>query len=283
MKTFKVAATHENFRKASELLYLSQPAITKHIKQLESYLNIQLFDRKGRSVVLNEAGQQFLPSAIRILSQYEKEIEGLESWKQGYERKLIIAVAPQIAISVLPAILSEFMLKHPQIEVIFNVLKSYEIGTEVATKKADIGLTKLSPLQHNIRLEQIFEEQVVLVSQNIGGITLSEMDVLKTKRLITYEHSDYFEELLGEIRAMYSYIRVMKINQVEIIKKMVEQGLGVSYLPVTVVKEELQIGSLVQIKADKILPKISATYLVTQSVQTREAALFIGFLKSKFQ
>ena len=63
MKTFIVAAKYENFRKASEELFLTQPAITKHIKRLEEHLNIQLFGRNGKAIALTSAGYHFLPHA----------------------------------------------------------------------------------------------------------------------------------------------------------------------------------------------------------------------------
>ena len=62
IKTFIVAAKYENFRKASEELFLTQPAITKHIKRLEENLNIQLFKRNGKSITLTSAGSSFSPT-----------------------------------------------------------------------------------------------------------------------------------------------------------------------------------------------------------------------------
>lgn len=66
IKIFIVAAKYENFRKTSEELFLTQPAITKHIKRLEEHLHIQLFDRNGKSITLTSAGYHFLPHAKEI-------------------------------------------------------------------------------------------------------------------------------------------------------------------------------------------------------------------------
>lgn len=65
LKTFVVAAGFENFRKASEELYLTQPAISKHIKRLEEHLQIDLFERSGKKVILTDAGHHFLPFCRR--------------------------------------------------------------------------------------------------------------------------------------------------------------------------------------------------------------------------
>lgn len=129
IKTFIIAAKFENFRKASEELFLTQPAVTKHVKRLEEKLNIQLFERIGNKVVLTPAGHKFHSYAREILIKYEQGMEDFESWKQGYNRKLVIAAAPQIASSFLPSLVRHFIDENPNIEVIINVLQSYESVT----------------------------------------------------------------------------------------------------------------------------------------------------------
>ena len=72
--------------------------------------------------------------------KYETGLDEFESWKQGYKRKLIIATAPQIASSILPSILRDFMDQNPDIDVLINVLKSYVIGEEISVGKADLRI-----------------------------------------------------------------------------------------------------------------------------------------------
>jgi len=72
LKTYILAAKYENLRIASEELFLTQPAVSKHIKRLEEHLNIQLFERKGKSISLNAAGNAFLPYAKEVVSSYER-------------------------------------------------------------------------------------------------------------------------------------------------------------------------------------------------------------------
>jgi DNA-binding transcriptional LysR family regulator len=83
VKTFIVAANYENFRMASEDLYLAQPTVTLHIKNLEEELGLQLFDRKGRHVYITPIGQRFLPHAKKILESYESGIHDIEERRQG--------------------------------------------------------------------------------------------------------------------------------------------------------------------------------------------------------
>ncbi|PWW20305.1 LysR family transcriptional repressor of citA [Cytobacillus oceanisediminis] len=279
IKTFIITAKFENFRKASEELFLTQPAVTKHIKRLEENLNIQLFERIGNKVALTPAGHKFLSYAREFLIKYEQGMNDFESWKQGYNRKLVIATAPQIASSFLPSLVRHFVDENPNIEVIINVLKSYDIGEEISVGRADIGLTRLLPLQKNIKTNIVHIEPVILVGPNEykEATHLDEQTIIHKYRLITHNHPDYWDTLLNDIKRHYPTVRTMKVNQIEVTKRFIEEGLGVSYLPFTVIKNEISMKELVEIKSNKITPPTSYTYALTK-VETDEVSNFINFL-----
>lgn len=281
LKTFTVAAKYENFRQASEELFLTQPAITKHIKRLEENLNIRLFNRMGKNVSLSPAGYKFLPFALEMIEQYEKRLEEFEAWKQGYNRKLMIATAPQIASSILPSILRKFIDENPDIEVIINVIKSYDIGEEISSGKADLGLTRIWPVQTNVNTEMVHKEPVILVGPQKSTL-LNEEWVLHKYRLLTHNHPEYWDGLLTDIKRHYPTIRTMTVNQVEITKRFIEEGLGVSFLPLTMVKDEINNNKMVQISPDKINLPTSSTYVVTK-VETNEVVAFIKFFKDELE
>ncbi|WP_130860644.1 LysR family transcriptional regulator [Gracilibacillus phocaeensis] len=277
LKTFLVAAKWENFRKASEELFLTQPAVTKHIKQLESHLDSNLFERSGKTVTLTPAGYQFLPVAKEWLSKYEQGMDRFESWKQGYQRKLTIAVAPQIASSFLPSLLRTFIKENSDIEVLIHVSSSFEIGNEIAAGKADLGLSRLQPSQVNLKVEKIHEESVILVGP-WGTQNWNEREALSTHRLITYNHPDYWDSLLHEVKNHYPKVRTMTVNQMEVTKKFIAQALGVSYLPVSTVKEEVMNHTLLEILPERVMAPMSATYLLTR-IETSEVKSFVAFFK----
>lgn len=281
MKTFIIAAKYENFRKTSEELFLTQPAITKHIKRLEENLNIQLFERIGKNIVLTSAGHHFLPYAREILTKYEEGLDNFESWKQGYKSKLTIVTSPQIASSVLPAILRKFIDENPQIEVLINVLSSYEIGEEISEGRADLGLTRIKPIQANIDCNLVHQETVILVGPHTKGDKYDEKEVLKKYRLITHNHPDYWTQLLSNIKRSYPTVKTMKVNQIEVTKRFIEHGLGISYLPYSMVKDEIKMGKLLEIKSDKIALPTSSTYILSK-VTTTEVGTFINYFQEQF-
>lgn len=88
---------------------------------------------------------------------------------------------------------------------------------------------------------------------------------------------DYWDTLVNDIMRHYPTVRTMKINQIEVTKRFIEEGLGVSYLPFTVIKNEISMNKLVEIKSNKITPPTSYTYALTK-VETDEVSNFINFL-----
>lgn len=279
LKTFIIAAQCENFRKASELLFLTQPAVTKHIQRLEEYLQGRLFERRGKTVMLSAEGHRFLPIAKMILAGYEEGMTSFEAWRSGYVKQLTIATAPQIASSILPAILKDFMVNEPKIEVLINVVNSYEVVNEIVKGQADIGLTRKYTSQASLQCEVAFEEPVVLVAPYYTEIE-HETKLFQTYRLITYNHPVYWDDLLVEVKRFYPTIKTLKVNQIEVTKKFIEQGLGVSYLPYSMVEKEVKANLLKLIIPDKVSLPISHTYIVTK-VMTPETTAFINFFKDE--
>ncbi|WP_141433205.1 LysR family transcriptional regulator [Bacillus sp. 03113] len=280
IKTFVIAAEYENFRKASEQLYLTQPGVTKHIKRLESELGIPLFERNGKHVSLTNAGEKFLSIAKGLINTFEEGMEEFEGWKQGYNRKLVIAVAPQIAASMLPSLLRSFIDENPTIEVIINVTKSFEIGETVDSGKADIGLSRMEPIQHNVYSKVIHRDPVIMVA-SYKEENQDDSELLKRYRLLTNNHPTYWEELLSEIKSVYPKVRTLPVTQIEITKQLIEIGLGVSYLPFSMVQSELKNKKLVEIKQTNIQLPFSLTYVVTKK-ETEEVKTFMTFINEAF-
>jgi LysR family transcriptional repressor of citA len=238
-----------------------------------------LFDRVGKSISLTPAGYKFLSYAAEIIDNYDKGMEEFEGWKQGYNLKLTIAVAPQIASSILPDILRGFIDEHPDIEVIINIVNSFNIGEQIRIGKADIGISRMEPIQKDLSYEVIHRDPVILVAPYRKE---KEVEILKQYRVLTNNHPTYWNNLLTEIKRYYPNIRTMPVTQIEISKRFIEKGLGVSYLPLSMVREELKHQKMIEVKQDKILTPTSFTYVVT-NIETPEVKLFKSFLTKVFE
>lgn len=281
LKTFLVAAKYENFRKASEELFLTQPAVTKHIQRLEQYVHIDLFHRVGKQVTLTAAGYKFQSTAEKILAAYEQEMEQFESWLQGYQQKVTIAVAPQIASSILPSFLRLFIDDHQDIEVNIRVVNSYEIGETVRIGKADIGLTRMVPVQAEIQCTMVHQDPVIMIAP-YSSEEMNEKELLKKYRLLVDNHPTYWNALLSEIKHSYPYVRTLPVTQMEITKRFIEQKLGVSYIPSSMVQDEIKNKTLMEIKDTQLQLPFSNTYIVNK-VKTPEVQVFVNALQGWFQ
>ncbi|MFK3960255.1 LysR family transcriptional regulator [Guptibacillus hwajinpoensis] len=283
LKTFVTAASYENFRETSEKLYLAQPTVTVHIQQLEKQIGSKLFMKSGRRVVLSEAGRQFLPHAKELVEQYETSLRHMNGWRQGYHRKLTIAVSPLIAATVLPNVLQQFMKAYPSIEVVVKVSESNEIGEMITKNDADFGLSRMKSLQAYVKNEQIGADPIVLVVPHDGGdaetslpLSLSEFCLRST--LLTHNHPDYWEDLLVELRSKYDGVRTMVVSQVHITKRFIEEGLGFSFLPWSSVRREVFEGRVLQVDTEEIkLPEVH-TYMVYQHL-SEETEIFKQFIE----
>jgi LysR family transcriptional repressor of citA len=286
LRTFVTAAENENFRETAEKLFMAQPTVTAHIKQLEKELNAEFFRRSGRNIVLTEAGRRFLPHAHLILTSYDEGTHELSAWYQGYKRTLTIAVSPILAASVLPYIISQFMKRHPDVEVIVQVKESKDIGEMIEKGEAGLGLSRMHPIQTALNSQRIMEEDVVCVCPHDGGdlessppIDINEL--FEKQTLFTYNHPDYWDDLLMVIRGKHRTIRTMVVSQVYITKKFIENGLGFSFLPKSALQRELKEGRLLKVDTPGLhLPKAS-TYMITRE-HTEENRLFRIFLKEYF-
>ena len=117
LKAFYSVAKNLSFTKASQELFVSQPAVTKHVRELESLYQVRLFDRLGNKISLTEAGRVLLEHCERILQEYRKLEFDMHLLKNEYVGQLRLGASTTIAQYVLPPILARFTEKYPQIEV----------------------------------------------------------------------------------------------------------------------------------------------------------------------
>ncbi|KMM39549.1 LysR family transcriptional regulator [Guptibacillus hwajinpoensis] len=283
LRTFVAAGTYENFRETSEKLYLAQPTVTVHIQQLEKQIGSKLFMKSGRRVVLSEAGRQFLPHAREILEQYEQSLRHMNGFKQGYHRKLTLAVSPLIAATVLPYVLQQFMKDHPSIEVVVKVSESNEIGELISKNKADFGLSRMKSIHPDVTSEKTGPDPIVLVVPHDGGdaetsLPLSLGDYCAHATLLTHSHPGYWDDLLIELRNRYEGIRTMVVSQVHITKRFIEEGLGFSFLPRSSVQRELLEGRMLQVDTNEVRLPFVHTYLVYHHL-SEETEIFKEFIE----
>lgn len=272
LKTFILAAEYENYREVAEKLYMTQPAISLQMKQLEKELGGQLFVKSGRNIVLTELGRIFYQEALDIIAQYEKSIHKINQFKQGFHKHILIAISPLLADTILPTVLQRYMSIHPNVEFTIQVMESNEISQHIENGAVDIGLSCL-PGSSLIQTIPFHEEDVSLITRHDGydmetGPVLEPMEILEQNTVFTDNHPFYWGPLKEQLLLALPGLRMMKVNQSYITKRFILEGLGVSFLPKSSIKRELLEGRLIEVPTDFLhIPKASMYFLYKNQQQ----------------
>ncbi|MGG0664395.1 LysR family transcriptional regulator [Viridibacillus arvi] len=269
LKSFIKAAKYENLRLASEELFISQPAVTKHIQSLEKSLNIQLFVRQNKSIRLNQNGEMFLPIAQEIIDTFEVGIHRFQQYIEGFERELTIAVAPQIANSMLPSIIKQFSKQMPHVSMRVEIVKSNEVANSIQSGQSHVGLSKIKPVNPSLSVKCLIDEPIVCV----GPKHLESMDmveIIRQEKVLTHEYAPYWDEVNRQLQQHFPHTTNMKVNQTEAIKQMILEGIGVAFLPKSVVRKELEEDRLALLATNILKTCTSKTYFISKysSVET---------------
>ncbi|QOS98789.1 LysR family transcriptional regulator [Brevibacterium sp. JNUCC-42] len=287
LQTFEVAASCENFHQTAETLYIAQPTVTQHIRQLEKELDVALFERVGKRVRLTAAGKRFLSHAKLILSQWHAGAEEMVAWKQGYKETLHIAVSPIIARTSLPSLIHRYTKEHPEVDITIKIADSIDIGLLVRSGQAHLGLSRMVPYESQLATYLMQTDPIVFAVPHYGG----DMDAplpdweqeLLTKRLLTHNHPIYWDPLLTALRQRGFAIRTMGVTHVDVTKRFIEEGLGISFLPRSAILRELFENRFMELPTPGLeLPKVASYVVFPNSNLIASGQRFVDILATLY-
>jgi DNA-binding transcriptional LysR family regulator len=251
LTAFVEVARRRSVSRAAEALFVTQPALTARIQGLERNLGAALFVRTSRGMKLTEAGDAFLPYAVRALNSVTDGRMQVNALERGGAGRLTIGAAPAVSTYVLPGLLKRFALSHPRVSVSVRTGHSEEMLDLVLREQVDVGLVRA--LHHrDIVSTPLYEDRLILVVEpghrfaEQGRIRLEEM---AGEQLILFDRTSSYHELTNALfrRAGVAPEGVMELDNIDAAKKMVEQGFGVALLPHTSVKDEFEAGRLAEV------------------------------------
>jgi DNA-binding transcriptional LysR family regulator len=235
LKIFHTVAKLQGFTRASKELFLTQPGISKHIKQLEEYYGTPLFDRLGKKVVCTQAGEvlfEATKSILKLLDDAGITIDDLKGLMGG---KLKVGASFTMGIYIISKILGDFSLNYPGIEIILDVSLSDQIAEGVLSNDIDIGF--IGSLVDDERLvpEKFLEDElVVIVPHNHSWKTRKSIKLqeLVDQPFIVSGHGSgtriFVETQLKEMGITLK--KKIVFGNTEAVKKAVVAGLGVSII-----------------------------------------------------
>ncbi|WP_310606766.1 DNA-binding transcriptional regulator YeiE [Buttiauxella brennerae] len=242
---------------ASQMLALSQSAVSAALSDLEGQLGVQLFDRVGKRLVVNEHGRLLYPRVVGLLEQ-AVEVEQLFKEDNGAIR---VYASSTIGNYILPEMIAHYRRDFPTLPLEMSVGNSQDVINAVADFRVDIGLIEGPSHMTELVTEPWLEDELVvfapptapLLQQPVTLESLAQQHwILREKGSGTREIVDYL--LLSHLPQFHLG---MELGNSEAIKHAVRHGLGISCLSRRVIAEQLDTGSLVEVPVP--LPRLVRT------------------------
>ena len=163
LKVFQSVAKNLSFTKASQELYISQPAITKHIQELESTYNTRLFTRQGNKIALTEAGKLLLEHSAKILEDYKRLEYEMHLMQGTYRGELRLGASTTISQYVLPLLLASFIRKFPQIRISLFSGNTRDVENALEEHRADLGMVEGTSRIPGLKYTTYLKDELVAV------------------------------------------------------------------------------------------------------------------------
>ena len=254
LKTFQKIATTGSFTKAARELFLTQPAVSQQVKALENSYGIKLFDRKGKKIQLTIEGKA-LYSKINVLLNELRDIEKLfHDLSELDIGRIDIASTAIFSTYFLPRAMGSFNKKYQGIDIELHTGNSHKVITKLLEGAADFGFGGVVKPEPDIQYTMIHQEPfvfVVGVHHPLSKRNQISVEDLKPFPFIWREHGTLIrrkmEEMLGGDQANVIFNNVIEVQNVETVKRLVEEGYGVTIIPEIAVSREIEAGWLKKI------------------------------------
>jgi Transcriptional regulator len=284
-------ALHNSFSKASKILFISQPAISKHIKSLEDYYKQTFFERKGHNIKLTAAGNllfQKLKEAKKIQDQVELELSTLTNqFKAKGELKL--GASTTVALYIIPKMLSGFHQKYPDVKISLLNRNTDTIVKALLDEDIDIGIVEGKKKLSSIIYQPFIKDEVVAVCSAKSAIakkkSLSISEFKKTPIALRELGSgtlDAVKDMLGKKGIKLSDLKVgIRLAGTEALKNFLREDECLGFLPKGSVMRELKDGDLVAIKIENFKIERNFFFIQRRGADNNELnKAFIKFCKT---
>lgn len=252
LKVFVTAARTLSFSKCAELMHVSQPAVSRHIGEIEARYGMPLFSRGSSGVALTKAGQLFLSHAETLLSAYQKMDYDMDILGQAGRGSLSVGASTTIAMYLLPPVLASFMNISDGLDVSVLSGNSENVEQWLKDGKIDIGFVENASRKPWLYYERVMADELVLVAGTGGRYARTEtvsMQELCTMPLVLREKGSGTREIVEKALAAHGIsvenLEVaIELSSTEAIKSFVRFSDAVAVVSVISIRHELSEGSL---------------------------------------
>ncbi|WP_277468126.1 MULTISPECIES: LysR family transcriptional regulator [unclassified Paenibacillus] len=242
LQYFVQAARLKSFTRAAESLFITQPTISKMIRNLEEELEADLFYREGKSIRLTDAGEILLAKAQNIVESFANlsaELDGLRKLQRGHIR---IGLPPMVGASFFPAVIGEFHRRYPDVTIRLHEDGAKKVADDVETGLLDIGAIVLPADTAKFHCFTFVEEKLELLVP--AGHRLAAAESVALRELEAEEFVLFREDFALHDRIITECVKagfqpnvVYESSQWDLISRMVEAGMGIALLPETICRD----------------------------------------------
>ena len=273
LKTFIAVVDFKNFTRAGESINLSQPSVSTHIKNLESYFNTQLINRsiKQKNIVITESGYLLYKKAKEILHMIDStktELRSLDGHVKGHLR---IGASLTIGEYLLPKFLSKFSTKYPGIEFELIIENTHHICSKIKNFTLDIGLIEGTTPSSDFNQNYFLEDKMVIACSKNSDILngVFSIDKLQNKNWIVREEGsgtrDYINMFLTTNKIVPNNLMVLGSNYA--IKEAVKNNLGITIISNYVTEPAVENNELETIELEKSYTR-PFSYILPKNINT---------------
>lgn len=289
LKTFVAVADLGSFSKASEILYITQPAVTQQIKALEKIVGAKLFQRQGGKIILTNEGRRIYEIAMSLLNDYENLMEEMAKIKKDFKDTLFVGVSTTLSEYKVPELIAEFHSQMPGISIRMFVENSQQIEDSLISGVLNVGIIERTPSERFQSIKWLMDEIIYFTypehpfarESQIEPERLYEADIIF--REVSSGTRKIVKEELERLGVIFEKLNIkVEVNCGRSILNMVRSGYGTSFLSKGLLERDLQEGSIVQVKIKGFSAK--RWYYVVYPENAKLSFLasrFIRFLLSK--
>jgi DNA-binding transcriptional LysR family regulator len=289
LQVFHAVAKHLSFTKAAEALFMTQPAVTFQIRQLEEMYNTRLFDRAQGRIALTAAGILALEYAEKILALSAELDARLREAGGQMAGPLLVGASTTIADFLLPEAIGEFKSCHPAVVPRLFVANSVAVQERVAERSLDLGFIEGDSHLPSLGSDSCCEDELRVVcspSHPLASQPAVAPDALAAHAYISREPGSGTREVIDHYLqkagvAPDSLQVAMEAGSPEAIKGLVATGIGFAILSRATVGKEIRLGLLVEVPLEPRLVRRMSVVYPKERFQSRLINSFVEFAKGK--
>lgn len=248
LNVFITVARFLSFTKAAAILNISQPAVSKHIKELETDLGEALFNRQGSRISLTDRARAIVPLVENILDGYQALNDVIDRDQNRFEGVLNIGASTTIAQYVLPEILAKFSKEYPSIKLSVRSANSDEVIDMLLTKEVEVALIEGDSSSRVVHYSPLADDEIVLVSTKKSKTTLGADDLERLPLLIREEGSGTLSVVMGALKCIGVSRKAlnikMQLGSSEAILRYLKASSDSAFISILVARELIERGEL---------------------------------------